>query len=199
MDDHEAYRLYSSDTKWYNKLYVAQMCGYRVGRGVIPSTGTYIIRPMINLDGGGVGATIRQCYQGERIDDTLFWSEVFTGRHITIDYTYVGCVWVQGHTFEGFNQPHDLIHFSHWKRVDYPFALPSFLTNDLHYTDQLNIEIIGDRLIEVHLRHNLDPVEHDVFYPIWTPDQSPPQGNWTRIPDTQQHVDRLGFYVPQKD
>jgi len=48
----------------------------------------------------------------------------------------------------------------------------------------INIEIIGDKIIEVHLRHNTDPVMHDEFIPIWSNDQACPTG-YVRISDPE--------------
>lgn len=194
MTDHEAYEAYPDDNHWYDKLFVANTFGYRAGTESIPTTGIYIVRPIINLDGGGIGAHIGMYRSGDEIPQFHFWCETFYGRHITIDYTRVNGEWVQGNTFEGENRPRDLIHFLRWCRVDYPYPLPQELVDV--QSDHINLEMIDGRIIEVHLRHNTDPVQHDVFIPIWCEDTPPPGPDWIRIPDPEDHIDRLGFYVP---
>jgi hypothetical protein len=82
-----------------------------------------------------------------------------------------------------------------WRRVEYPYVLPEIF-NDIH-SENLNIEIIGDKIIEVHLRHNTDPVEHDCFIPIWSNEQKCPKG-YVRIDDLEQHPGRLGFFIREE-
>lgn len=197
MTDYEAFDKYPNDNHWYDKLFVAHTFGVRAGVETIPEDGRYVIRPIINLDGCGLGAQIRQCTKGEKIDPTMFWSEVFFGPHVTIDYTRINGKWVQGHTFEGLNTPTNLMQFSAWFLTDYQYILPEELTSV--ESDHINLELIGGRIIEVHLRHNTDPVEHDIFIPIWSEEQPHPGITWERIADREDHPGRLGFYVPKKD
>lgn len=193
MTDSEAYQLYPKDNIWYNKLFLSGILGYNAGYGFIYKSGRYIVRPIINLQGCGIGAKIGDYQKGDQIPHGYFWSEVFTGRHITIDYIKIRGVWIQGHTFEGFkDDPEDLLKFSMWRKVEYRYELPSVF-NTIR-TDKLNIEIIGDKIIEVHLRHNTDPVEYDFFIPIWSEDQMCPEG-CIRIADREDHPGRLGFFV----
>jgi len=183
------------DRKWYDKLYLAKYFGYNCGSGSIRDDGEWIVRPITNLAGMGIDATIDWYNAGQPIPANFFWCEVFTGRHITIDFARVDGVWKQLHTFEGFNTRDNLIQFSNWRRVDYLYQLPKALQQV--QSDQINVELIGGKLIEVHFRHNSDPVMYDEFWPIWSEDQQPPPGKWTRIDDAVEHVGRLGFYVPQ--
>jgi hypothetical protein len=62
--------------------------------------------------------------------------------------------------------------------------------------NHINIEIIGKKIIEVHLRGNPDPVMYDEFWPIWSEGQQRPKMSYVRIPDKEDHIGRLGFYVP---
>lgn len=197
VDDYAAFDACAlQDRKWYNKLFVAQYLGYECGTVAIPRDGTWIVRPITNLDGMGVDATISWFPAGTPVAPDFFWGEVFTGRHITIDYERVNGMLHQTHTFEGFNTPDNLIEFTRWVRVDYPVPpLPAF---DSIAVDCVNIEMIGGNIIEVHFRPNSDPVQHDEFWPIWSDDQQPPPGDWVRIPDAVTHIGRKGFYVPAK-
>ena len=157
MTDQEAYNLCTKDNIWYNKLFVASILNYNAGYKEIPASGKYIIKPIINLLGCGIGASIGYYEEGDIVPDGYFYSEVFTGRHITIDYTKINGKWKQGSTFEGFKSDiNNLQQFSMWERVDYCYELPDVFNNII--TDKLNIELIGDKIIEVHLRHNTDPI-----------------------------------------
>jgi hypothetical protein len=192
--DIEAYAAYPTDRHLYNKLALSRILGYRCGTGVIPCSGTWVVRPIINLEGMGLDAVIQHYEAGDRIPEGMFYSEVFTGRHITIDYVREGGVWMQTHTFEGFNTPDNLIQFSRWTRVFYPYRLPILLQSV--QANHINIEIIGGKIIEVHLRGNSDPVMYEDFWPIWSERQPRPKMSYVRIPDKEDHIGRLGFYVP---
>lgn len=188
-----AYAAYPQDRHLYNKLALSRILGYTCGTGHIPYAGTWIVRPIINLDGMGLDATIKHYEAGESIPQGMFYCEVFTGRHITIDYERKGNVWKQTDTFEGFNTPDNLIQFSHWTRVEFPYHLPLLLRSV--EAKHINIETIGGNIIEVHLRGNPDPVMYNEFWPIWLEDQTPLDG-YVRIVDKEEHIGRLGFYVP---
>jgi len=195
--DFEAFIKYPKDSHWYNKLHLSSQLGYRCGTDRIPESGKWIVRPITNLKGMGRQAVIDFFKENTPIEPGMFYCEVFEGSHITIDYIRQNNVWRQHHTFEGFNTPEDLIHFSRWKKVEYKYQLPYFLQNV--EADHINIEIIGNRMIEVHLRPNPDPVMYDDFWPIWSENQKPPFNNYVRIPDKDNETEmgRLGFFVPQ--
>jgi hypothetical protein len=142
----------------------------------------------------GLDAVIQHYEAGARIPEGMFYSEVFTGRHITIDYECANGVWKQTHTFEGFNTPDNLIQFSHWTKVVFPYTLPIMLRSV--EANHINIETIGGKIIEIHLRGNPDPVMYDEFWPIWSEGQQRPKMSYVRIPDKEDHIGRLGFYVP---
>ena len=194
--DSEAITAYPDDAHWYNKLHLSRELGYKCGVDKIPKSGKWIIRPITNLEGMGRNAVIDFFEEGTIVEPGMFYCEVFEGRHITIDYVRKNGQWIQHYTFEGFNTPADLIKFSRWTKVDYNYPLPHFLQNVK--ADCINIEIKGDRLIEVHLRPNPDPVMHDDFWPIWSEDQKPPFDDYIRIPDLDDETEmgRLGFFVP---
>lgn len=195
--DTQAFDAYPQDRHWYNKLHLSRELGYRCGVDSIPFTGRWIVRPITNLQGMGKDATIGNFEKGTLIDPGMFFCEVFDGRHITIDYVWERGKWYQSHTFEGFNTPENLVQFRRWMEVDYNYPMPRFL-RDVE-ANHINIEVKGDRIIEVHLRPNPDPVMYDDFWPIWSEDQKPPFDNYVRIPDIDDTglMGRLGFYVPK--
>lgn len=191
--DIAAYAAYPKDRHLYNKLALSRILGYECGTGVIPRSGVWIVRPIINLEGMGLDAVIRHYEAGAAIPEGMFYCEVFAGRHITIDYVRENGVWTQRSTFEGFNTPGNLIQFSRWTRVVFPYTLPTMLRSV--EADHINIETIGGMIIEVHLRGNPDPVMYDDFWPIWSEGQQRPMEGYVRIPDKEEHIGRLGFYV----
>jgi hypothetical protein len=193
--DEQAYEVFLDDRHLYNKLTLSQQLGYVCGTDIIPETKLWIVRPIINFEGMGRGAVIRKFQKGEQIDSNCFYCEVFTGKHVTIDYIKKQGVWHQGATFQGTNSHNNLVQFVCWKRVTYPHPIPQILVNV--QSDCVNIELIGNKLIEVHLRPNPDPVMYDEFWPIWSATQKPPGVNYTRIDDLDDETDlnRLGFFV----
>ena len=194
--DSEALAAYPKDRHWYNKVHLSRELGYKCGVDRIPRSGRWIVRPITNLEGMGRQAVIDYFKEGTLVEPGMFYCEVFEGRHITIDYVREYGRWVQHHTFEGFNTPEDLIHFSRWLRVDYKYEIPLFLRSV--EADHINIEVKGDKVIEVHLRPNPDPVMYDDFWPIWSNNQKPPFEHYIRISDKDDETEmgRLGFFVP---
>ena len=193
--DRQAVIAYPKDAHWYNKFYLSCKLGYNCGTHQIPVSGTWIVRPIVNLDGMGKDAVIAYMEQGTVIGPDMFYCEVFTGRHITIDYVRENNQWLQHHTFEGFNTVDNLVEFSKWFRIYDEHPIPDFLQSV--ESDHINIETIGGNLIEVHLRANPDPVMYSEFWPIWSQHQQPPIGNYKRIIDKDDEVKmgRLGFFV----
>lgn len=62
MDDCDSYLKYPHHRNWFNKLWLSEMLGYKCGPcGVeIPEDGTYVVRPIYNLSGMGIGAELKQ-------------------------------------------------------------------------------------------------------------------------------------------
>ena len=148
-----------------DKLILARRLGYYCGpAGIAPKPGTYIVRPVINIKMMAVGATI-EYLSGDSIPDGYFWCEVFTGRHLSFDYNRG----VQTLAVEGFRNTQRLDRFSHWTRVSDTFTLPSILQDVASRYEWFNIEVIGDKVIEVHFRYNDDFVNHTAttIQPVW--------------------------------
>jgi len=126
------------------------------------------------------------------VPDGFFWSEVLSGRHISVDYH-----WGQQElTVEGFrDDPDRLDRFSRWAKVSDQMPLPEWLRDLSSQAQWLNAEYIGDRIIELHLRWNDDFANHsaDEIIPVWRDDPSAqPLGTiWYDSPSG----DRLGFWV----
>ena len=60
MEDCDSYVKYPKHRKWFNKLWLAEMLGYKCGPAGtdIPEDGVYVVRPIYNLGGMGAGAKV---------------------------------------------------------------------------------------------------------------------------------------------
>ncbi|NDD04728.1 MAG: hypothetical protein EB078_07465, partial [Proteobacteria bacterium] len=120
-----------------------------------------------------------------------FWSECFEGRHISIDYNYGK----QTLAVEGFRNSDRLDRFCLWKKIDYPYSLPACLVSISQKYEWLNIEMIGDNIIEVHTRYNDDFANHSgsVVIPVWKDENIDKPSNASWYPSVCG--DRIGFWV----
>jgi hypothetical protein len=148
-----------------DKLILAKQLGYYCGpAGVAPKPGTYIVRPVMNLRMMGLGASI-EYLNSDSIPLGYFWCEVFSGRHLSFDYHYGS----QTLAVEGFRSSSRLDRFSYWTRISEQFVLPPVLEEVASRYEHFNVEVIGDRVIEVHFRYNDDFENHnaDTIVPVW--------------------------------
>lgn len=172
MDDSEAYQKYINHRNWFNKLYLSEKLGYECGPCGIPptKTGQYIVRPIYNLSGMGVGAELKIIQSGDtsQVQPGYFWCEVFRGKHYSATYEFVSDTkpfWKPISCFEGVVCENELWRFSKWQRSTHYPEVPHIL-NDLSLVKRINVEFKGDKVIEVHLRESPDP-DYDEFIPVW--------------------------------
>jgi hypothetical protein len=129
------------------------------------------------------------------VPDGFFWSEIFKGPHLSVDYH-----WGKQHlTVQGFrNDPYQLDRFSRWCKIKADIPLPAMLHDLKYYQEWINVEYIGNRVIEIHLRYNDDFTNHnaDEIVPVWRGDSmiTPPGYSWYHSPAG----DRLGFWIKNK-
>jgi hypothetical protein len=187
INDVDVFDSIAPDDLWcVDKLILSKKLGYVCGpAGVVPPPGKYIVRPIMNLRMMSVGARI-QCLDSDSIPDGYFWCELFAGRHLSFDYHWGK----QTLAVEGFRtEPTRLDRFSHWTRLDQDFKLPEILQTVADRYEWFNVEVIGDRVIEVHFRYNDDFANHDAttIIPVWSDEfYSSPTG------------DRIGFILKDK-
>ena len=90
LDEWEIWLEYPQYHKWWNKLYLSQVMGYSCGPcgTKIPETAEYVIRPIYNLAGMGIGTEIKVLKKGDlsSVPPGYFWCEYFKGRHFSATY-----------------------------------------------------------------------------------------------------------------
>lgn len=179
----------------YDKLILAKKLGHLAGpAGIpVPAPNFYIVRPITNLrmmsrGAGKIWLTPETC---DLVPDGYFWSECFEGRHISIDYNYGN----QTLAVEGFRNGDRLDRFCRWKKIEYRYNLPDCLVSIAQKYEWLNIEMIGEKIIEVHTRFNDDFANHsgNEIIPVWNdkPFYKPHNAEWY----PSAYGDRLGFWV----
>lgn len=169
MNDIDAWLKFPQLRHWYNKLWLSEQLRYTCGPGGVPVPyhGVWIHRPIINLEGMGLGTKFDVISPKEKgiVPPGSFWCEVFEGVHRTIDYRWSPSGrWVQENCFVGWKTSGG--QFYKWTRDKFEFTLPHFFW-ELSPCKKINVELIGDKIIEVHQRGNPDPVEYDEFIPVW--------------------------------
>ena len=176
MHDYEAWEKYPQHHNWFNKLWVSEKLRYNCGPGgtAPKKSGYYIIRPIYNLSGMGVGAKKVLIETGDlkAVQAGYFWCEWFHGRHYSATYEFVHDVkpfWKLISCFEGFSNPAMLQGFREWKRSSYIPEVPREL-NELSDVGLINVEFKNNKVIEVHLRDTPDP-DYDHIIPTWMSDQ----------------------------
>jgi len=200
VSDRDVYDTCPPQWLWvYDKVIVARRQGIRAApAGIpVPAAGEYIVRPITNIRMMGRGASrvwLEQC-DDHSVPDGYFWSEVLEGSHVSVDYH-----WGQQHlTVQGFrDDPAKLDRFSRWCKVNLDRPLPAMLHDLKYYQEWINVEYIGDRAIEIHLRYNDDFGNHDAdeIQPVWRGDSmiTPEGWSWYHSPAG----DRLGFWIKNK-
>lgn len=170
--DEEAWEKYPRYRNWFNKLYVSLLMGYDCGpSGIAPSKdGEYVVRPIYNIMGMGVGAEVMTIKSGDvsKVPPGYFWCEYFEGEQYSATYTFrheKKPYWELINCWKGIKPKDTLYKFTKWERSDYAPEVP-WEFNELCVIPVINIEFIGDKVIEVHLRASPDP-DYDELIPIW--------------------------------
>jgi hypothetical protein len=183
------------DDLWIlDKLILSRKLGYTSGPvGLdVPKPGYYIVRPCVNMLGLGLG-TQKVWIEQDTTHLPLghFWCEFFQGRHISVDYYQKSQVLA----VEGFKNQNTFVRWEQWIKVIDCFEFPNILNNLKENYKYINCEFIGDKLIEVHLRHNEDFEDNMThFIPVWEGESTaPPEGYSYRLyPDVHG---RIGAFV----
>lgn len=197
LTDLEAWDIVDPEDAWvFDKLLLSKRLGYPCGpKGTeVPKKDKYVVRPCVNLLGMGRSAEILTLEGNTEylIDDGFFWQKKFNGRHLSFDYVDgIQVLCVEGHKVNKNN----LRTWARWEKTKHRFKLPPFLLMLAVKYRYLNIETIGGKIIEVHLRLNPDFQNHDSDYVI------PVYDNEIIMPSEEQEFimnldeERLGFYI----
>ena len=198
VDDRDVWGNVHPDDLWiYDKLIVARKAGYSAGpAGVpVPRADWYIVRPITNIRMMSRGASkMYLTPDDDAVPDGYFWSEIFTGDHVSVDYHYG----IQSTTVQGFRDSDRLDRFCKWCRIDITMPFPKILGELCLKYKWINVEYVGGKIIEVHTRYNDDFSNHsgNTIIPVWRDNITPqPAGSsWYESPS----ADRLGFWVLDK-
>jgi hypothetical protein len=158
-EDADAWLWYPKHRWVYDKLAIALSQGLAAGpHGTKPPRFPVFSKPMMNLRGMGVGSrTIASAEEYSRyLTPGHMWTELLAGEHVSSDAAVVGGepVWWRHVT----GTPGPLGTFDYW--TIHAAAKPEIETycgewtfrHLRDYTGMLNVETIGGRIIEVHLR-----------------------------------------------
>lgn len=197
VSDRDVYDSCPPDWLWiFDKLIIARKQGIRAApAGIpVPESAEYIVRPITNIRMMGRGAQRMWIQAGddEPVPDGFFWSEVLSGPHVSVDYHWGE----QALAVQGFrNDPARLDRFHRWAKIETDLPLPPILHGLEDRQEWINVEYIGNRAIEVHLRPNDDFANHDAdeIWPVW------PESDRVKPEDCEWYAspagDRLGFWI----
>ncbi len=158
-DDVDAYK-FNPQHRWiYDKLRVAQSQGLECGLYDSPPPRYPVFcKPVTNLKGMGVGSCVLQDERGyrEHCKPGDFWMRLLSGEHVSSDWAIVrgAPAWCR-HTL---GHPGMAGTFDYWEiQARARPSLERYCRDWIHahlrdYTGMLNIETIGGRIIEAHLR-----------------------------------------------
>lgn len=210
MEDFQAWQSYPHMRLWFNKLYLAERLGYDCGPGGIPpkKSNFYCVRPIYNLDGMGVGARKQWIDAEDRggVEPGYFWCEWFDGEQYSASYK--SSDWFSYDQISCYKADRDvdrLFRFKRWTRSERSFAIPVTIEEEIMMSgvEVVNIEMIGDKLIEIHFRDTPDP-DYNELIPVWSDEKEVidiygKMGyNFIEAPDNSNgHLttQRLGFMV----
>lgn len=158
-EDSDAW-LWYPDHRWiYDKLAVALSQGLDAApHGVMPPAFPVFSKPMINLRGMGAGSRVivNAAEYAAALAGGHFWSTLLTGDHVSTDVALVDgeARWwrhATGATAHGGTFDHWRIEAAH--RPDLETYCGAWAAKNLRgYTGMVNVETIGGRIIEAHLR-----------------------------------------------
>lgn len=198
VNDSDAWETFPQHRDWFDKLRFALRMGYACGPcGVAPDrSGWYVVRPIYNLEGMGAGARVQHIGAGDdrRVEPGYFWCEQFTGPQLSVTY-WRDAGWVPVSAWRGELAPGSLTRFCRWERTDDIPPAPT-VCDELADLEWINVEFVGGKPIEVHLRPSPDPGWGNELIPVWA-DEDEPEGMVRAYDDAGGFipVPRVGFVV----
>jgi len=205
LHDVDVWEIIEPEDVWvYNKLQIAKMQGLVCGPAgtPVPSNGLYVVRPAMNFSGMGAGAEVKRLTTTDitKVPLGYFWCEVLEGEQISVDYVE-GRPW-SCYKPERAKKDNPLYKWSKWKKQDRKGPrMPNWLLPLASRYSRINIEYIGTKVIEVHLRGSPDPGVEE-FIPVWESNPKTSKPGYKFIED-YDNADgylkeaRLGFLVKE--
>lgn len=194
ISNEEWNQIHPDDLWIYNKLQLSRKLGYLCGpSGVnVPRSGNYIVRPSINFNGMGRFSRIEYLENStDHLHPGEFWCEIFTGEHISVDfYDKISKLVVKG--FKNSKNPSYM--WNCWVKIDRDIQFPEILGSLKGNYSVINCEFIGNQLIEVQIRENLDfRWGNSVAIPVWRHQSMKIPSEFTFVSDEDYH--RIGFLI----
>lgn len=186
--------IHPSDLWIYNKLMLSRELGYTCGPtgSFVPKPDFYIVRPMMNLL--GMSRYARREYIDKHTDHyhpSEFWSEIFYGQHISVDFRDKKSELVVLGT-KNTNEP--LYKWEKWEKIDKDIQFPEILNNLVGNYEYINCEFIENHLIEVHFRVNPNfRYGNSIAIPVWNDEKLSNVESYNYIKD--ESYLRSGFYI----
>jgi hypothetical protein len=158
-EDSDAWQWYPAQRWIYNKLAVALSQGLDAGpHGTIPPRFPIFSKPIVNLKGMGIGsrALFSQADYDKHYAAGHFWMTLLEGRHVSSDVAVVQGrpQWWRHVTGKAVGEgtfDYWTVHAESDTGIEMPCAV--WVEKNLPgYTGMLNLETIGDKIIEAHLR-----------------------------------------------
>lgn len=195
MTEEEVWKSIDPNDCWIlDKLILSMKLGYTCGPiGVpVPKPDWYIVRPVVNALGLGLGAEkVWLEASTDHLPLGFFWCEWFEGDHISVDYSNGKQILA----VQGFKDSDTFTKWKKWEVVDWKKDLPVFLSELSNKYNMINVESIGGKIIEVHFRDNPDFIfNNNIFIPVWEGQSTePPIGySYVQYPDVHG---RIGAFI----
>ena len=194
--DTDVWPILDNEDLWiYDKCILSRKLGHLCGpSGIpVPVPNYYVVRPIVNLEGLGKGASIKYIHNETWNDVPIgyFWQELFKGNQYSVDYEKGKLKRVT----QGFKKIDTLVYFKSWKIVDHVPQLPNCLNYFIHKYPNVNVEFINDKVIEVHLRGNPDFDDGAVeIIPVWEGSETKCPPGFIYVHDTTDELPRLGCF-----
>jgi|694.fasta_scaffold25639_5 hypothetical protein len=190
--------IHPEDLWVYSKLFLNHRLGHLCGPTgcPVPYPGYYIVRPSINLLGMGRFSRIEWIEKDtNHLHPSEFWSEIFEGEHISVDFRNKKAeLVIIGERYEG----NDLYKWKSWTKIDRKIEFPEILNNLKGDYEWINCEYIDNKIIEVHFRRNPNfRYGNTVAIPVWKDQEVKNIPNLTFIEDSEYY--RKGFYIDTRD
>lgn len=157
-NDINAYNMYPKYNFIYNKIFICNYQGIdNAPMPIEPTNYPVIIKPIINIYGMGLNV-IKINNEDEFYDNWLnnnFWMEFIEGKHKSYDLIILKGKIVFHTCFIGYKDKKNLGEFRYWESIEkkIPKIIKKLVRDKFNnYSGCLNIEMIGKKIIEAHLR-----------------------------------------------